>query len=113
MARWMTASSSGSRCWSAQAMLDTSAPARIRTARRNRSGSKARAHERERVLQRKFLAIRIAPIAIFKFPGLQATLSNDHAVRNTKKLGVRELHSRPGVTVVIEDLDSGGRKLSI
>src|ERR1700753_4017134 len=105
----MTSRTSGSRCWSADALAETSRPATTPRRGRARSRSQARTHESERILQIELLAFGVASIAILKLSGLQAALSHDYAVRDAEQLGVREFDPRPGVAVVEQNLDAGGR----
>src|SRR2546423_4419209 len=100
----MTSFSSGSRCWSAHAMLDSSAHATI-SAMRARSRSHARADECERIAEREFLAFRITSIAVFEFACFHSALADDDAMRNPQQLRIGEFHSRPGIAVVVQHLD--------
>src|SRR5882724_6940753 len=108
----MTSFNSGSRCWSADAMPDSSAPAST-SAMRAQSGSHVRADECERIVEREFLAFRITAIAVLEFACFQSALTDNHAMRNPQQLRIREFDPRAGVAVVVQHLDSGGSEFGI
>src|SRR5882724_13688873 len=106
----MTSFNSGSRCWSADAMPDSSAPATA-SAMRAQSRSHVRADECERIVEREFLAFRITSIAVFELACFQSALTDNHAVRNTQQLRIREFDPWTGVAIVVQHLDPGGSEL--
>src|SRR4051794_40875370 len=108
----MTSFNSGSRCWSANALLESSAPATI-SAIRARSRSHARADECERIAEREFLAFRITSITVFEFACFQSAISHDHPMRNPQQLRIGEFHAWTGIAVVVQHLDPGGGEFSV
>src|SRR3569833_2264889 len=112
MARCTTACNSGSRCPSATAALESSAPATMKPVRMLLR-SHARADVVERIAERELLALRITPAAVFELTRFQPTLSDNQAVRDAQQLRVRELDSRTGVAVVVQHFDSSSSELGI
>src|SRR5882724_11642382 len=72
-----------------------------------------RADECKRIVEREFLAFRITSIAVFEFAGFQSALTDNHAVRDTQQLCIREFDPRAGVAIVVQHLDTGGSELRI
>src|SRR6516162_4201277 len=102
MARATTASSSGSRCWSAAAgraapMATAQASSRNRRGHRQNArrgcGSRREAstYEGERFTGGEFCAGSFAAVAVLEPPVLEAALSHHQAVRDAEQLRVREL----------------------
>src|SRR5882762_11262603 len=117
-----TACSCGSRCWSARAVCLTATPSaasaitrsgRTRAARVAGLNSEARAQEGEGGVRRELGARAIASLAVFESAGLEAAIRHHQPVRDTEQLRIGELDARACVTVVVQDLDSGGGELGI
>src|SRR4051794_11005629 len=108
----MTSFNSGSRCWSAAATPDSSAPATT-IAIRARSRSHARADEGGRIVEREFLAFRITSIAVFELACFQSAVTDNQAVWNAQQLRIRKFDPRAGIAVVVQHLDSLGSELRI
>src|SRR5579871_1913835 len=111
MARWTTSFSSGSRWPSAWAVPVRSDSAATKIAAQRRSSSQAGADERERIVDRELLAFRVTATAIFELAGLQATLSDNQAVRNAQQFRIGEFDPRTSISVVIQHFDSSGGEL--
>src|SRR5882672_5149937 len=118
----ITACSCGSRCWSARAGCAKAAPraasamtssGRTRGARIAGSGRQTRAHEGGRLIRGELGARAVAPLAVFESAGIEAAIRHHQAVRDAQQLGIGELDARARVTVVVQDLDSGGGELGI
>src|SRR5215831_10093094 len=112
-----TASSCGSRCWSASARgggapartasitISRGAISRGRTSgARRASGGEARSQEGEGIPDGEFRARALAPVPVLELPGLEPPLRDDEAVRDPEELGVGELDPRACVAVVVEHL---------
>src|SRR5882672_509227 len=114
----ITACSCGSRCWSARAGCAKAASAmtssgRTRGARIAGSGRQTGAHEGGRLIRGELGARAVAPLAVFESAGIEAAIRHHQAVRDAQQLGIGELDARARVTVVVQDLDSGGGELGI
>src|SRR3984893_13994773 len=117
-----TACSCGSRCWSARAGGAKAAPraasakptsGRTRGARVAGLSSETRAHEGERAIGGDLGARPIASLAVFESAGIETAIRHHQAVRDAQQLGIGELDARTRVTVVVQNLDSGGGELGI
>src|SRR5215472_12296252 len=124
MALATTASSSGSRCWSAAAgraapiataQLSSRNPRGHRHNARCGCGSRrqASAYEGERFTGGEFRAGGVTAVAVLEPSALEATLRHHQAVRNAEQLRVRELDAGARIAVVVEDLDAGGAELLV
>src|SRR6195256_4291723 len=117
-----TACSCGSRCWSARAACGTAPPSAASTITRSGrtpaarvagSSPEARAQKRERGVRGELGARAIASLAVFESAGLEAAICHHQPVRDAQQLRIGELDARACVTVVVQDLDSGGGELGI
>src|SRR5580700_11978890 len=73
----------------------------------------ARTDELEGRLLRDVHAVSAAAMAVFERAGVEAALADDHAMRNTQQLSVRELDPGTGIAIVIQYLDAGSAELGI
>src|SRR5690348_12371337 len=122
MARDSTASSCGSRCWSAAAgrVVLSAAASHSMAGRRSQRGvrcsalsRKTRAYEGERFIEWEFGAGAVAAMPVLEPSAREATLRHHQAVRDAEQFRVGEFDSRARVAIVVEHLDTGGAELGI